>query len=133
MCSTKTALRWAARIGSVASLLFLSAFIFGAAETAQWPTIEEWLGLAFFPIGVIVGLLVGWRKELFGGGIAVLSLAGFYVWHFVVSGKLAAGPWFAFVAAPGLLFLLAGTAPATLVRKAAIMVRGWRLWVKMLW
>jgi hypothetical protein len=108
MVSNKNAVRWAARAWSVASLLFLSAFILGTAEPAKWPTAVEWIGLACFPVGVIVGLLVAWRKELLGGGIAVLSLAGFYAWHFVVSGKLPGGPWFALIAAPGLLFLLAG-------------------------
>jgi hypothetical protein len=101
--------RWTARGWAAASLLFLSAFIFGDAErSGNWPTIAQWIGLAFFPIGIIVGMLVAFWKELPGGGITVGSLIGFYAWHFVASGKLAAGPWFALVAAPGFLFLLAG-------------------------
>jgi hypothetical protein len=102
-------IRWTARIWAVASLLFLSAFIFGDGErSGNWPTIPQWIGLAFFPTGIIVGLLIAFQKELLGGGITVLSLIGFYVWHFVVAGQLAAGPWFALLAAPGFLFVLAG-------------------------
>jgi hypothetical protein len=101
--------RWTARIGAVMSLLFLAAFIFGnAKEAAKWPTFVEWIGLALFPAGIIVGLLIAFRRELVGGGIVTLSLLGFYIWHFAVSGTLAAGPWFAFIAAPGLLFLITG-------------------------
>jgi hypothetical protein len=101
-------IRWTARIWAVASLLFLSAFIFGDAERSGiWPTITEWIGLAFFPTGIVVGLLIAFWKEFQGGTIAVFSLMGFYIWHFAVSGKLDAGPWFALIAAPGFLFVLA--------------------------
>jgi hypothetical protein len=101
-------IRWTARIWTAASLLFLSAFIFGGAErTGNWPTITQWVGLAFFPTGTVLGLLMALRKEVLGGGIAVASLIGIYTWRFVVAGHLA-GPWFALIAAPGLLFLISG-------------------------
>ena len=100
--------RWTARIWTAASLLFLSAFIFGDAEPGNWPTITQWIGLAFFPTGVVIGLLTAFRKEVLGGIIAVVSLIGIYAWCFAVSGRLAVGPWFALIAAPGLLFLIAG-------------------------
>jgi hypothetical protein len=107
--NSKCIIRWTARIWIVASLLFLSAFIFGDAERPGIsPTAMEWVGLAFFPIGIIMGLVFALWKEVLGGVITVLSLIGFYIWHFVVSGHLAAGPWFALVAAPGFLFLVAG-------------------------
>jgi hypothetical protein len=102
-------IRWTARSWALASLLFLSAFIFGGAErSGNWPTITQWIGLAFFPTGVIAGLLIAFWKELLGGGIAALSLTGFYAWHFAVSGRPGAGPWFVAIAAPGFLFLIAG-------------------------
>jgi hypothetical protein len=105
----ESVIRWTARIWTAASLLFLSAFIFGGAEGSEnWPTMTQWVALAFFPTGIVAGLLIALRKEVLGGGIAVFSLLGFYAWHFAVSGHLAAGPWFALIAAPGLLFLIAG-------------------------
>jgi len=109
--STESAsvIRWTARIWTAASLLFLSAFIFGGAErSGNWPTITQWIGLAFFPTGVVIGMLTALRKEVLGGVIAVVSLIGIYAWCFAVSGRLAGGPWFALIAAPGLLFLIAG-------------------------
>lgn len=99
--------RSAARLGSVASLLLLSAFIFRPNEAEKWPTVKEWIGLAFFPGGVGVGMLVGWWKERLGGAVTVASLAGFYGWLFLSSGRIWAGPWFFVFAAPGFLFLLA--------------------------
>jgi hypothetical protein len=105
--TTTSAIRWTARFGSVASLLVLAAFIFGDTERGVSPTALEWLGIAFFPGGVIVGMLLAWRKELLGGAITAASLLGFYAWHFSVSGKLSAGPWFILLAAPGILFLVA--------------------------
>jgi len=102
-------LRWVARFWAVASLLLLSAFVFGDAErSGPGPTTAQWVGIAFFPIGISVGMLVAFWKELWGGGMTILSLAGFYVWHFAESGRLNCGPWFVVFAAPGFLFLLAG-------------------------
>ena len=112
-------IRWTARGWGVASLLFLSAFIFGDAErSGNGPTISQWIGISFFPTGIIAGLLIAWWKELAGGVIVVASLIGFYIWHVVVSGHLAAGPWFVLVAAPGFLFLIAGLLGSC---------RGWRI------
>jgi len=99
--------RWTARLGSIASLLLLSAFIFGPNEADKWPTAQEWAGLAFFPGGVVVGMLLGWWKERLGGAVTVASRAGFYAWLFLTSGRIWAGPWFFVFAAPGFLFLLA--------------------------
>jgi hypothetical protein len=101
--------RWTARAGSIATLLILSAFVFGDAErSGSGPTPVEWVGLAFFPVGIMAGLLIGWWRELPGGLVTAASLAGFYGWHFVVSGRISAGPWFVVLAAPGLLFLICG-------------------------
>jgi hypothetical protein len=103
------AIRWTARVWTAASLLFLSAFIFGGAEQlGNWPTMTQWVALAFFPTGIVAGLLIALWKEALGGGITIGSLLGFYAWRIAVTGHLAAGPWFALIAAPGLLFLIAG-------------------------
>jgi hypothetical protein len=125
-------IRWTARIWTLACLLFLCAFIFGDAErSGRWPTSTEWIGLAVFPTGIVVGLLIAFRKEFQGGAIAVLSLVGFYIWHFAVSGKLDAGPWFALIAAPGFLFVLANllskSRPATTDSHASGRVQDGRL------
>lgn len=99
--------RWAARIGSLLSLAFIGMFVVGELfnPTGPMPTPTEWLGLAFFPLGVLIGLGLGWWHEGVGGATAVLSLIAFYVWNWVVSGSLALGPFFLLLTAPAFLYL----------------------------
>ncbi len=101
---TLTGLRWLARITSIASIGIILMFAFGEGT----PTAREWVLLAFFPIGLAIGLLLGWWRELTGGVVALSSMVIFYALMFASSGKLPTGPYFAILAAPGLLFLLAG-------------------------
>ncbi len=99
-------LRTVARVGALASIGLVLLMLFGAAERP--PEGHEWFALAFFPIGVCVGLLLAFWRERLGGAIALLSLAIFYV-QCLGAGALPRGPWFALIAAPGLLFLIAGS------------------------
>lgn len=101
-------LRWAARLGSIASIGFLIPFAFSGGNPPTW---GEWLMIAFFPVGVVAGMLVGWKRERLGGAIAVASLLGFYGVALAREGHLPRGPWFVVFAAPGLLFLLCGLLP----------------------
>ncbi len=100
-------LRWIGRVWSLASLAFLLTFIVG--HGGRTPSGQEWLGLIFFPGGVLLGLAVAWWKEAIGGGLAVASLAAFYLWHLSVSGDFPGGPYFGLVAAPGAFFLLSAS------------------------
>jgi hypothetical protein len=70
------------------------------------PTVNEVVALAFFPIGVIVGMLIAWRKKGLGSTITLASPAAFYVWMLAIDGRALRGPYFALLAAPGLLFLV---------------------------
>jgi hypothetical protein len=99
-------LRWAARLGSLATVAFVAAFAFGGHESAV-PTASEWVGLSLFPIGVLAGLLVAWRREALGGLVALGSLLLFYVWATFRSGHPPGGPYFALLTSPALLFLAA--------------------------
>ncbi len=103
-------LRWTARILSVASLSLLLAFIFGDdGIKPSRVTAQEWVGLAFFPFGVAIGMLIGWWNEKLGGIISVASLAAFYViYGGLVRGSMAMGWFFVLFALPGFLFLLSG-------------------------
>jgi hypothetical protein len=98
--------RWAARIGGLASMAFVT--LVAATVPADLPTPAEAVGLAFFPIGVVVGFAVAWWREVTGGVISVLSLAAFYAWMILVAGRPPHGPYFALLAAPGFLFLASG-------------------------
>ncbi len=87
---------------------FILVIFIGEAFTADglWPTSTEWLGLGLFPIGVLLGLAVAWWHEGIGGALTLFSLAGFYIWNRLDSGRWPGGPFFLLVAAPGLLFLI---------------------------
>jgi hypothetical protein len=98
-------LRWLARVWTIASLVFIGAFAIGSAGTSAFPTASATVGLAFFPIGVVAGLILAWWREAIGGAITLASLAGFYLWMASAHGRLPEGPYFLLVAAPGLLFL----------------------------
>jgi len=105
---TAVVVRWVARAWSILSILFVLAFFIGEAGSGPGPTAREWVGLSLFPIGVSVGLIVAWFREGLGGILALGCLIAFYVWNLAHSGHLPRGPFFFLVAAPGLLFLVAG-------------------------
>jgi hypothetical protein len=95
--------QWIARITSLASLAFIVMMALGEGGV---PTTAEAVGLLLFPVGVLGGLLVAWRRELLGGLLSLASLALFYLWVLSRSGHLPAEPYFALVAAPAMPFLL---------------------------
>ncbi|MCX7707511.1 MAG: hypothetical protein N2204_05850 [Anaerolineae bacterium] len=100
--------RWVARLWSVISLVVLLAFGIGeAAGDIARLALRDALGFLFFPIGVIIGLALAWRREQAGGLLTVGCLAGFYVQNTILRDRWPAGPWFLLLAAPGFLFLLA--------------------------
>jgi hypothetical protein len=100
-------LRIMAKVWSILSIGFVLLFVIGGGLSGAepMPTASEWVGLAFFPIGVTIGLALAWWREGIGGTVAVLSLIAFYIWDFARSGDLPGGPYFLLVAAPGFLFL----------------------------
>jgi hypothetical protein len=55
---------------------------------------------------VFAGYVIGWRKEVLGGVLAVAGTIAFYVSHFAVFGTLPL-PAAAWLAAPGIFYLLA--------------------------
>jgi hypothetical protein len=101
---TTVVLRWLARLWSVASTLFVLAFIVGGAESMR-PTAMQALGLLLFPGGVVLGFVIAWRREGVGGLVTVLSLCLFFAWMFIRDGRLRIGGYFVLLAAPGFLFL----------------------------
>ena len=107
-----TILRWSARISSLISAAILFAFMFGGQEQVELPAGVEVIGFLCFPIGVLIGMGLGWKFEIAGGLVAVISLVGFYIWHFAVSGSIAVGPYFFLFTIPGFLFLLSGLVTA---------------------
>ena len=103
------AIRWTARVWSIASLGFVLLMAVGELlhpHAAAPATVRDLVGLLLFPGGVCVGMVLAWRWEGLGGGVTVGSLLAFYAWLRILDGRFPRGPYFALVAAPGVLFLL---------------------------
>ena len=99
-----TALRWTARVWSVASIALVLGFFVG--EGLNPSGLNEWIGVLLFPVGISVGMILAWWKEGLGGSITLGCLLAFYVVHLATAGKFPKGwAWLVF-AAPGFLFLL---------------------------
>jgi len=118
-----TAIRWIARVWSIASVGFVLLMFVGSGlaegfDPAQF-TSRDLIGLFFFPFGVCLGMIAAWRWEGLGGGIAVGSLLAFYAALRVMDGRFPRGPWFVLIAAPGFLFLVCWLLSRGIMRKAA--------------
>lgn len=102
-------LRRAARLTSLLSIAGLLMFAIGEGFDTGRLAPAEWAGFLFFPVGLIAGLIIGWKSELAGGLIALISLLGFYlIYGLLLSGSLPSGPAFLVFALPAFLFLAAG-------------------------
>ena len=100
------ALAWSARATSVVSVGLLLLFFIGEGFDPSGVTPRQWVGLIFFPLGVVAGMAVAWWREGVGGLVTVGSLLGFYVWHVLAGGWVPRGFIFVVFALPGFLFLL---------------------------
>jgi hypothetical protein len=100
------ALRWSARILSLVAIGIVLSFAFGEGLNFSHFTARDFVLFLYFPLGVCLGMVVAWRWEGLGGGIAVVSLAAFYLAHRLFSPVFPRGFAFIVLAAPGFLFLL---------------------------
>lgn len=102
-------LRWSGRVFGLMVLFLLALFYLTGGVGATEITIRQYIGLLFFPVGLAIGFVVGWRNELAGGMISVLSVAAFYlVYGLLLSGSTRQGSAFLIFAVPGVLFLSYG-------------------------
>lgn len=99
-------LKFLARLGSVTSItLLLLLFRAEAFNPSEVPP-RQWYGLIFFPIGVIIGMIVAWWKEGLGVSVTLLSLLAFYFVYGYLLRYHVAGWAFVIFASPAFLFLL---------------------------
>jgi hypothetical protein len=107
--SSVAIIRVVARLWSIASLAFMLLMVAGEVFSPHAPapeSLRDVVGLLLFPFGVCVGIILAWRWEGLGGGIAGGSLLAFYAAMRVMDGRFPRGPFFALVGAPGFLFLV---------------------------
>jgi hypothetical protein len=95
-----------ARVGSIASVTLLLLMFFGEPFRPSQISSSEWVGLLFFPTGVMIGMIVAWWKEGVGSVLTVASLLGFYIVYGFLFRNHIGGYWFFVFASPGFLFLL---------------------------
>lgn len=100
-------LRWVARIGSIASIALILLIITGEGLNPERVGANEWIGLMFFPVGVVAGMIIAWYREGLGGAISVISLLCFYmIYGLMLNNRFWQGSAFIVFSLPGFLFLL---------------------------
>jgi hypothetical protein len=102
MLKMQGVLRWSARVASIVSVAFLLLFAAGEGFSQARP--REWVGLSFFPLGVVVGLVMAWWREGLGAAVAAASLSAFYLVYGVLLSGRVGGPWFVIFTSPAALF-----------------------------
>ncbi|HEX6127289.1 MAG TPA: hypothetical protein VFZ23_18100 [Pyrinomonadaceae bacterium] len=103
-------LRLSAHATAVVCLAVTLLFLFGTDFQFQSLSVREWIGLGFFPVGVVIGLVLAWREELLGGVIILASIAGFYlVYGWLLSSDLRQGWVLLPFLVPAILFLIHGS------------------------
>jgi len=103
---SRSAARWAARILSILSVGVLLVFVVGEADLSHPISLTglEILGLLFFPGGIVVGMILAWRREGIGAGVTIASLLAFYLLNVLSGEGLPSGPFFVLFALPGFIF-----------------------------
>lgn len=106
---TISTVRRVSRIWSIVSIALIVLFYTLEGFDPAGKTLNDWIGLAFFPFGVVLGLVIGWRNEILGGAITTASLAGFYLIHgLILNGTFPKGLAFLLFSFPGICFLMIG-------------------------
>ena len=90
-----------ARLWGIASTLLLLAFAFGGREHMRL-NMPEALAFLLFPVGIIVGFAIAWRRELSGGLVTVACYILFCLYLSVWDGRWP-NAYFLLFSAPGFL------------------------------
>ena len=109
---TVRVVRWIARVSSgfaaaLILLIFIGEGLTEGFEPLLHMSVRESLMMVAF-IAVWLGLLLGWKWELYGGLLTACGIAAFYLVDYLFSGTLPRGPYFLIFASPSLLFLYCG-------------------------
>lgn len=99
-------IKWIARVSGIISIIVLLLFIVSEGNISNCISLSEIILFAFFPFGIILGMLWGWKNELIGGVITIGCLFAFYFSHFLYENSFPKGEAFILFALPGFLFLL---------------------------
>jgi len=106
-------INWARLIAQIISVLIfifmavmLIGHIFGDSRDDATITLWEAIAIMFFPVGVLAGLIIAWKKEVLGGIINIASMAIFFTYMCILRGRILEGwIWIIFIL-PGILFII---------------------------
>lgn len=101
------AVRWLARLWCIVSIVLILLRFFSGTFSPSTMSGNQWIMFIFYPVGMIGGLVHGWRKEALGGSVAVFSLLAFYLVHFITYDIWQKDLFYLLVGVPGFLFLVA--------------------------
>jgi hypothetical protein len=109
---TVRVVRWIARVSSgfaaaLIVLIFVGEGLTGGFEPLLHMSVRETLMMVAF-VALWLGLLLGWRWELYGGLLTACGVAAFHLVDYLFSGTLARVPIVLVFASPSLLFLYCG-------------------------
>jgi len=104
--------RWIARVSAgfaaaLILLIFIGEGLTGGFEPLLHMSIRETLMMVAF-IALWLGLLLGWKWELYGGLLTACGVAAFYLVDYLFSGTLPGVLLPLIFALPSLLFLYCG-------------------------
>ena len=102
-------LRWTARVLAILMVVMVVVVLVGEGAVFRRFTGIEWAGAGAFT-ALCAGLLLGWRRELAGGILALTGLALFCAVELTVNGRMPRGPAWPLIAVPGILYLIVGGA-----------------------
>lgn len=68
------AIKTIARFWSVLSTIMILLFLFGESIDPSKLRFNEWIGFIFFPVGLLIGLIISWKKEIVGGIVTIVSM-----------------------------------------------------------
>jgi hypothetical protein len=80
-----SAIRWTARILSLALTILFAAFAIGEGPPPMLPPSLQTLSFGLLSI-CLAGLLLAWRFEVVGAAVALVAGVGFYLNDFFLSG-----------------------------------------------
>ena len=109
---TLQVIRWIARISSgfaaaLILLIFIGEGLTEGFEPLLHMSVRETLMMVAF-ISLWLGLLLGWKWELYGGLLTACGVVAFYLVAYLFSGTLPRVPFLLIFASPSLLFLYCG-------------------------
>jgi hypothetical protein len=104
--------RWIARISAgfaaaLILLIFIGEGLTGGFEPLLYMSVRETLMVVAF-IALWLGLLLGWKWELYGGLLTACGVVAFYLIDYFFTGSLPGVPLPLIFASPSLLFLYCG-------------------------